>query len=113
MNQENIFGRILSGEIPCDQVYSDDQCLAFRDIEPQAPVHILLIPRKVIAGLDGISNDDEKLLGHLMLVASKIAKGENLDHWRTVINTGEESGQTVFHLHIHILGGRKFKWPPG
>jgi histidine triad (HIT) family protein len=110
---DTIFGRILRGEIPCDQVYADEQCLAFRDVAPQAPVHILVIPRQPIARLDQAREDQEALLGHLLLVAAKVARQEGLSGFRTVINTGAEAGQTVFHLHVHVLGGRELAWPPG
>ena len=113
MTTQTIFGRILNGEIPCNEVYRDEWCLAFRDIEPQAPSHILIIPRKPIESLKLANDDDQKLLGHLLLIAKKVAKLENLESWRTVINTGSEAGQTVFHLHIHVIGGRPLKWPPG
>ena len=113
MMKETIFSRILQGEIPCEEVYSDEICLAFRDIQPQAPVHILIIPRKKISSMKEVDEKDSNLLGHLLLVSSKIAKKEGLSDWRTIINTGEKAGQTVFHLHIHILGGRDLNWPPG
>ncbi|RZO13671.1 histidine triad nucleotide-binding protein [Synechococcus sp. UW105] len=113
MAGDTIFGRILRGEIPCDEVYSDDRCLAFRDVAPQAPVHVLVIPRKPIESLNQAGSEDEALLGHLLLVASKVAKQEGLEAWRTVINTGAEAGQTVFHLHVHVIGGRELGWPPG
>ncbi|AAP99126.1 MULTISPECIES: histidine triad nucleotide-binding protein [Prochlorococcus] len=113
MSEETIFSRILRGEIDCDEIYSDEMCLAFRDIQPQAPVHILVIPRKAIPSLREAEIQDESLLGHLLLVSAKIAKLEGLNHWRTVINSGSEAGQTVFHLHIHVIGGRKLNWPPG
>ena len=113
MAEGTIFSQILKGDIPCDEVYSDEHCLAFRDIEPQAPTHILLIPRKVISSLREAEEKDAELLGHLLLVAGKIAKKEGLQHWRTVINTGADAGQTVFHLHLHIMGGRYLNWPPG
>ena len=112
MTEETIFNKILRKEIPCDQVYTDDLCLAFRDIEPQAPVHILIIPKKSISSLKDAENDDAALLGHLLLIAAKVAKQEGLESWRTVINTGASAGQTVFHLHLHIIGGRKLNWPP-
>ena len=108
-----IFDKILSGEIPCDEVFSDEKCLAFKDITPQAPTHILIIPRKRIQSLKEIKDEDKDLIGHLLLKGTEIANAAGLESWRTVINTGEEAGQTVFHLHIHIIGGRKFKWPPG
>tara|TARA_B100000700_G_C14857847_1_gene767150 strand:- start:496 stop:837 length:342 start_codon:yes stop_codon:yes gene_type:complete len=113
MKEETIFSRILKGEIPCDEIYSDELCLAFKDIQPQAPTHIIVIPRKSIPSLKEIEDDDKNLLGHLLLVTSKIAKKEGLENWRTIINTGESAGQTVFHLHLHIIGGRKLSWPPG
>ena len=113
MGNDTIFGKILRGEIPCDEVYSDDQCLAFRDIAPQAPVHLLVIPRKPIESLRSAGEEDVKLLGHLLLVANRVAKQEGLEDWRAVINSGEGAGQTVFHLHLHILGGRDLAWPPG
>ena len=113
MTDETIFGKILSGQIPCDEVYSDDKCLAFRDIEPQAPVHALVIPRKPIASLKDALPADEALLGHLILVANRVAKQEGLEDWRVVINCGEGAGQTVFHLHVHVIGGRPLTWPPG
>jgi len=113
MTEETIFSKILKGEIPCDELYSDELCMAFKDIQPQAPIHILIIPRKKIRSLIEVEIEDKELLGHLLLVSAKIAKREGLENWRTIINTGEEAGQTVFHLHIHIIGGRKLLWPPG
>ena len=113
MAEETIFSRIIKGEITCDEIYTDDKCIAFRDIEPQAPVHILVIPKKTILNLTEVVEDDKELLGHLILISSKIAKQEGLKSWRMVINNGTEAGQTVFHLHIHIIGGRKLNWPPG
>tara|TARA_B100000700_G_scaffold200039_1_gene219981 strand:+ start:1279 stop:1620 length:342 start_codon:yes stop_codon:yes gene_type:complete len=113
MTKETIFSRILQGEIPCDEIYSDEICLAFRDIQPQAPTHILIIPRKKIISLKEAKEVDANLLGHLLLVGAKVAKKEKLEDWRTVINTGEGAGQTVFHLHVHIIGGRTLTWPPG
>ena len=113
MAGDTIFGRILRGEIPCDSVHSDDHCLAFRDVAPQAPVHVLVIPRKPIESLREAALDDQALLGHLLLVAAKVAQQEGLEAWRTVINSGAEAGQTVFHLHVHVIGGRPLDWPPG
>lgn len=110
---DTIFGRILRGEIPCDQVYADEQCLAFRDVAPQAPVHVLVIPRQPIARLDEASPEHAALLGHLLLVAARVAQQEGLSGFRTVINSGAEAGQTVFHLHVHVIGGRPLAWPPG
>lgn len=113
-DQENLFAKILRGEIPCDMVYQDEHCLAFRDINPQAPTHILVIPRKPIAKLADAEDDDREMLGHLILGATKAADLDGLeDNYRLVINSGEQAGQTVFHLHVHVLGGRTFAWPPG
>jgi histidine triad (HIT) family protein len=110
---ETIFGRILRGEIPCDQVYADDLCLAFRDVAPQTPVHILVIPRQPLVNLADAEESQAPLLGHLLLVAAKVARQEGLSGFRTVINSGAEAGQTVFHLHVHVIGGRPLAWPPG
>ncbi len=112
-SSDTIFGRILRGEIPCQEVYADDLCLAFRDVNPQAPVHVLVIPREPIAQLGEATDAHQALLGHLLLVAAKVARLEGLESWRTVINTGAEAGQTVFHLHLHVIGGRPLAWPPG
>tara|TARA_Y100000766_G_C18836995_1_gene570964 strand:+ start:582 stop:923 length:342 start_codon:yes stop_codon:yes gene_type:complete len=113
MSETTIFSKIINGEIPCEKLYEDDHCIAFNDIAAKAPVHFLVIPKKPIVSLLECVEQDQNLLGHLLLIGSKIAKSKNLDNWRTVINTGEESGQTVFHLHIHFLSGRKMNWPPG
>jgi histidine triad (HIT) family protein len=110
---DTIFGRILRGEIPCDPVHSDELCLAFRDLNPQAPVHVLVIPRQPLVNLADATDDDAPLLGHLLLVAARVAAAEGLSGWRTVINSGAEAGQTVFHLHVHVIGGRPLAWPPG
>lgn len=114
MSEDTIFGKIARGEAPAKIVYEDDLCLAFRDLYPAAPTHILLIPRKAIARLCDAEVDDQALLGHLMLVAPKIAAQEGIgDKFRLVVNNGAEAGQTVFHLHLHIIGGRNLRWPPG
>jgi histidine triad (HIT) family protein len=110
---DTIFGRILRGEIPCDAVHSDDLCLAFRDVSPQAPVHLLVIPRQPIPRLADALETDQALLGHLLLVAAKVARQEGLEDFRLVVNSGAAAGQTVFHLHVHVLGGRPLAWPPG
>jgi len=111
---DTIFGKIIDREIPADIVYEDDLCLAFRDINPQAPVHILVIPKKPIARLADCEAGDQNLLGHLMLAAGNIAREEGISEaFRLVINNGAEAGQEVFHLHLHILAGRNFSWPPG
>lgn len=114
MSDDTIFGKIIRREIPADIVYEDDLALAFRDISPQAPVHVLVIPKKPIPNLGDATDNDQALLGHLLLTARKVANQLNLEKgYRVVINTGEDGGQTVFHLHLHILGGRFMKWPPG
>lgn len=114
MSEDTIFGKIIRGEAPAKIVYEDDQCMAFRDLYPAAPIHILLIPRKPIARLCDAQADDQALLGHMMLVASKIAEQEGIgEKYRLVVNNGAEAGQTVFHLHLHIIGGRDLQWPPG
>jgi histidine triad (HIT) family protein len=109
-----IFDKIINREIPADIVYEDEVSLAFRDINPQAPVHILLIPKKRIISLDHLESDDRDLLGHLLLTVKQIAREQKLDNgYRLAINCGNEGGQSVDHLHIHILGGRSMMWPPG
>ena len=113
MPTTTIFSKIINGEIPCDKLYEDKLCIAFNDIAAQAPVHFLVIPKKPLVSLNECLEEDKDLLGHLLLIGKNIAKTKNLRNWRTVINTGEESGQTVFHLHIHFLAGRKMNWPPG
>jgi histidine triad (HIT) family protein len=109
-----IFDKIISREIPADIVHEDDLCLAFRDINPQAPVHVLLVPKKPIVNLADASAQDQALLGHLMLVAPVIAEKLGVGGaFRLNVNNGAAVGQSVFHLHLHILGGRPFAWPPG
>jgi len=110
-----LFEKIIAREIPADIVFEDDQCLAFRDISPQAPVHILIIPKKPIARIGAAQADDQSLLGHLLLIAADIARRENIapTGYRLVINNGPHGGETVPHLHIHLLGGRHLNWPPG
>ena len=111
---DTIFSKIINREIPADIVYEDELCLAFRDVSPQAPIHILVIPKKPIPKLSDATNDDQVLLGHLMMTAKKIAADEGIDNaFRLVINNGENAGQSVFHLHVHLLAGRSFSWPPG
>jgi len=101
-----IFEKIISGEIPCDRVIETKNVLAFRDIHPQAPVHVLIIPKKTITSLANIQNEDQEVLGEMMLVAQQIAKQEGLESFRLVTNSGSEAGQEIFHLHFHLLGGR-------
>jgi histidine triad (HIT) family protein len=109
-----LFTKIINREIPADIVYEDEQCLAFRDINAQAPTHVLLIPKKEMPRLVDAKADDAALLGHLMLTANKIAQQLGVgDAFRLVVNNGADAGQSVFHLHLHILAGRAFKWPPG
>ena len=114
MLKDNLFQKIIDKQISADIVYEDALCLAFRDIHPQAPTHVLIIPRKVIATHAELTEVDGELLGHLHLVAVKIAKQLKLDDgYRLVINCLDRAGQTVPHLHLHLLGGRDFRWPPG
>jgi histidine triad (HIT) family protein len=112
--EKTIFKKIIDGEIPADILYEDDRCLAFRDVSPQAPTHVLVIPRREIAALTNLTDADEELAGHLLIVAVKVAKELGLSEgFRTVINCGSDGGQSVDHLHVHLLGGRKLTWPPG
>lgn len=115
MSSDTIFGKIIRREIPANIIYEDDLCLAFTDISPQAPTHILLIPLKPIPSLASAQEDDKALLGHMLLTVQKIAQQQGLEAegYRVVINTGKNGGQTVFHLHMHLLGGRSMQWPPG
>jgi histidine triad (HIT) family protein len=110
---DTIFGRIARGEAPAELVYEDDRALAFRDVNPQAPTHLLVIPRKGIDRLSNAEDGDASLLGHLMLVARKVAAEAGLEDYRLVVNNGSGAGQTVFHLHLHVIGGRPLGWPPG
>ena len=115
MSDDTIFAKIIRREIPADIVYEDDMALAFRDIHPQAPTHILVIPKKTLAKLSDATSEDHALMGHLLLTVKRVAEQEGLaeDGYRVVINTGPAGGQTVYHLHLHILGGRPMGWPPG
>lgn len=112
---ETIFSKILSGEIPADFVYEDEHAVAFKDVAPQAPVHLLVIPRKPLQSLHAASNDHAELLGHLLRVCSKVAEDAGLaaGGYRVVTNVGTDGGQSVEHLHFHVLGGRALAWPPG
>ncbi len=111
---DTLFQKIIDREIPADIVYEDEDCLAFRDINPQAPVHVLVIPRKPIARLCDADEQDTTLLGRLMLAAGKVAAQEGYaEAYRVVVNNGAEAGQSVFHLHLHVLAGRPLEWPPG
>src|SRR3954451_15805246 len=114
MSGKTIFKRIIDKEIPAKIAYEDELCLAFHDVNPQAPVHVLLIPKKEISSLAHLSADDQMLLGHLMLTVGKVAQQLDLSGgYRLVVNCGAAAGQTVDHLHLHILGGRDLGWPPG
>jgi histidine triad (HIT) family protein len=108
-----IFQKIIDRQIPADIVHEDEKCLAFRDIHPQAPLHVLVIPKKPIAKLADMKEEDEALVGHLVRVASEIAWREKMPDFRLVVNNGAGAGQSVFHLHVHVLGGRALGWPPG
>ncbi len=109
-----LFEKIAARDIPADIVHEDDLCIAFRDISPQAPVHILVVPKKPVARLAAAEPPDQGLLGHLLLSAAAIARRENLaEGFRIVINNGPHGGETVPHLHVHLLGGRALHWPPG
>ena len=111
---ESIFTKFKNKEIPCNIVHEDDICLAIEDISPQAPVHVLIIPHKEIDKVSNASHEDISILGHLLIVSKKIAAKYNLnDNYRLTINNGAEAGQSVFHIHVHLLGGRSLNWPPG
>lgn len=114
MSDKTIFKRIIDGEIPADVVYEDDLCMAFHDVAPQAPVHVLVIPKKEIKAIRDLTEEDQQLAGHLMLTIQKVAKQLELNEgYRVISNCGAKAGQTVDHLHFHILGGRDLQWPPG
>lgn len=115
MNENCLFCQIIAGEIPSAKVYGDELCIAFDDISPQAPTHVLIVPREHLDSLDKAEKSHRETLGHLLLTAAEIAreKGFAADGYRTVINTGADGGQTVLHLHVHLLGGRPFVFPPG
>lgn len=115
MTEKTIFKRIIDGEIKADVVYEDEQCLAFRDVAPQAPTHVLVIPKKEIPSVAAIADEDQALIGHLYLVIRNLAKQLGLSEsgYRVVVNSGSDGGQSVDHLHFHLLGGRRLTWPPG
>lgn len=114
MAEKNIFQRIIDREIPADIVFEDDRCLAFRDIRPQAPVHVVVIPKRAIASVDDLTEADEALVGHLFAAMRQIAAKLGLaGGYRVTTNCGRDAGQEVMHLHFHLLGGRPFGWPPG
>ncbi|RUM38864.1 MAG: histidine triad nucleotide-binding protein [Desulfobulbus sp.] len=113
MPENCLFCKICNGDIPADKLYEDDEILAFRDIAPQAPVHFLVIPKKHIHGPAAVTAEDEQLIGKMMRVGTEVAQKEGIEQFRVVFNNGEQAGQTVFHIHMHILGGRSLNWPPG
>jgi histidine triad (HIT) family protein len=114
MAEKTLFQKIMDREEPGDILYEDDRCVALRDINPQAPTHVLIVPRKPIPTLDELTEEDEALVGHLFLVAQKVAAEEGLtDGYRTVFNNGSDAQQTVEHIHLHLIGGRRMSWPPG
>ncbi len=114
MPEKTIFKRIIDGEIPANIVYDDDQCLAFVDVAPQAPTHVIVIPKKEIPSLNDVADEDAPLVGHLLVVIRRLAAQLKLDDgYRVVVNCGPYGGQSVDHLHFHLLGGRPLKWPPG
>ena len=114
MSNKTLFKKIIDREIPAKIVFEDDRCLAFEDIRPQAPVHVLVIPKKEIASLADLSEEDAALAGHLLLVVRQLAAKLGLTRgYRVVANCGPDSGQEVMHLHFHLLGGRPMSWPPG
>ncbi len=113
-SEKTVFKKIIDGEIPADIVYDDKWCLAFRDISPQAPVHVIVIPKQEIKSLKDVAESDQDLMGHLMVTIGKIARQLELENgYRVVANCGPDGGQEVDHLHFHLLGGRPLKWPPG
>ncbi|GMV94555.1 MAG: putative HIT-like protein [Candidatus Hydrogenedentota bacterium] len=113
MAEDCLFCKILRGEIPSTEVYSDENYYAFRDINPGAPTHVLVVPRRHIARVSDASDGDAEVLGGLMLVGNAVAKLDGLTDYRFVVNCGPQAGQSVFHVHLHVLGGRDLAWPPG
>ena len=114
MSEKTIFKRIIDGEIPAKIVYEDDLCMAFHDVSPQAPVHVLVIPKKEIRSVGDLAAEDQALAGHLLLTIKKVAEQLGLeDGYRVISNCGAKAGQTVDHLHFHVMGGRSLSWPPG
>ena len=111
---KSIFTKILDGDIPGDILFEDEMCFAIKDINPQAPIHILIIPKKPVEKLSDAESGDKEMLGHLLLVSKAIANKQGLDdNYRLIINNGAKAGQSVFHIHVHLLGGRSLNWPPG
>ncbi|MBQ3497075.1 MAG: histidine triad nucleotide-binding protein [Oscillospiraceae bacterium] len=108
-----LFCKIIAGEIPSDKVYEDDLCLAFNDIDPQAPTHFLVIPKEHIGSVSAVSAENSAVVAHIFEVIAKITREQGIESYRVVSNIGEQAGQSVFHLHFHVLGGRDMTWPPG
>ncbi|KAI0236073.1 Histidine triad nucleotide-binding protein 2, mitochondrial [Lamellibrachia satsuma] len=115
IGQPTIFNKIIDKSIPADIIYEDDLCMAFKDLQPTAPVHILVIPKKIIPGISYAQPDDQQVLGHLLLVVKKVAEEQNISEegYRVVINDGLHACQSIYHMHIHVIGGRQLGWPPG
>lgn len=113
MSDNCLFCKIIQGHIPAAKIYEDEDILAFHDVNPQAPVHFLVIPKKHLSGPSSVSDVDQDLIGKVMRVGAKLAKDQGKENFRFVVNNGAEAGQTVFHFHLHVLGGRSFTWPPG
>jgi len=113
IDPEKLFCQIIAGEVPADIVYEDDDVVAFRDVNPQAPTHVLVVPRQHIRKVSDVSPDQAHLLGRMTLAANQVARQEGLDDYRLVINCGESAGQSIWHIHMHVLGGRDLTWPPG
>lgn len=115
MSEKTIFKQIIDGDIPADILHEDDKCLAFRDVAPQAPVHVLVIPKKEIVSLDHLDDEDQGLIGHLYVIIRNLARDLDIAEagYRVIVNCGNNGGQSVAHLHFHLLGGRPLVWPPG
>ncbi|MAU55613.1 MAG: histidine triad nucleotide-binding protein [Dehalococcoidia bacterium] len=112
---KTLFEKIIDREIPAEIVFEDDYVIAFNDIDPKAPIHILIVPKKVIRSINDIGENDKDLIGKMFLVARNLAKEKGIDKsgFRTIFNTNDDGGQTVYHLHLHLIGGRQMNWPPG
>lgn len=113
MSENCLFCKIIAGELPCDKLYEDDEVFAFKDIAPQAPMHYLIVPKEHLRGPEAVTEASERIIGKLMRIANDIAQKEGMANYRLVLNNGAGAGQTVFHLHMHIIGGRPLAWPPG
>ena len=113
MAENCLFCKIAAGEIPCDMLYEDEDVVAFKDIAPQAPMHFLIIPRQHLRGPEAVVESNDRMIGKLMRIADDLAKKEGVEHYRLVSNNGAGAGQTVFHLHVHVIGGWPLGWPPG